>query len=412
MKKKKHVIVIGGGASGIVAAISAKRNGADVTLLERNSRVGKKILATGNGRCNLTNINSDISFYNGQNSKFIYSTFGQFGIQETLSFFEKLGIEYKVEGNGKVFPMSDQSSSVLDVLLYELNHLGVLIITDCYATELKKNKETFIVKSSDNKTFLCDSIVFATGGKSMPTSGSDGNGYELIKKINHTIVPVFPSLVQLILKCDFLKRIDGVKFVGRADLMVNKKSCATDRGDILFTSYGISGPPILQLSRKAGEFLQKNKECYIRVSILDTMTEDEIQKRLERRFEDNSYKTIFESMIGLVNKRLISIILLETNISNQNRLASTLTKSEKKQIASLLKKWDFQIIGTKGWNNSQATAGGVNTNEVYSDTLESKKVEGLFFSGEVLDIDGQCGGFNLQWAWSSGMIAGKNAAIL
>lgn len=142
------------------------------------------------------------------------------------------------------------------------------------------------------------------------------------------------------------------------------------------------------------------------------MTEDEIQKRLERRFEDNSYKTIFESMIGLVNKRLIPVILLEANISNQNRLASTLTKLEKKQIASLLKKWDFQIIGTKDWNNSQATAGGVNTNEVYSDTLESKKVEGLFFSGEVLDIDGQCGGFNLQWAWSSGMLAGRNAATL
>ena len=195
-------------------------------------------------------------------------------------------------------------------------------------------------------------------------------------------------------------------------MIVNKKSCSTDRGDILFTSYGISGPPILQLSRKAGEFLQNNKECYIRLSILDTMTEDEIQKRLERRFEDNSYKTIFESMIGLVNKRLIPVILLEANISNQNRLASTLTKLEKKQIASLLKKWDFQIIGTKDWNNSQATAGGVNTNEVYSDTLESKKVEGLFFSGEVLDIDGQCGGFNLQWAWSSGMLAGRNAATL
>ena len=412
MKKKKHVIVIGGGASGIVAAISAKRNGADVTLLERNSRVGKKILATGNGRCNLTNLNSDVNFYNGQNPKFIYSTFGQFGTQETLLFFEKLGIEYKVEGNGKVFPMSDQSSSVLDVLLYELNRLGVTVNIDCYVIQLKQNKGNFLVKTSDNRIFSCDSIVFATGGHSMPSSGSDGNGYELIKQFNHSVVPIFPSLVQLVLKCDFLKRLDGVKILGRADLIVNKKSCSTETGDILFTSYGISGPPILQLSRKAGEFLQNNRDCYIRVSILDTMTEDEIEQRLERRFEDNSYKTIFESMIGLINKRLIPVILLEANISNQNRLASSLSKSEKKQIASLLKKWDFQIIGTKDWNNSQATAGGVNTNEVYSDTLESKKVKGLFFSGEVLDIDGQCGGFNLQWAWSSGMIAGRNAATL
>ncbi len=409
-KTRNHVIVVGGGASGIMAAISARKQGAKVTILERNPRIGKKILATGNGRCNFTNINTDITYYNGNNPKFAYSALSNFNVNETIRLFNKLGIAHKIEEFGKVFPMSDQASSFLDVFLFELNEIGVDIIGNAYVKSIKKNKDKFIITLEDGNTFQGDKVIIATGGKAMPSTGSDGNGFELAEKLGHTIIDIFPGLVQLMLEGSFFKQIEGVKFVGTAEILYKDKSLAKDRGDILFGNYGVSGPPILQISRKAGELIRDNKEAILKITIIDTMSKEDIKNLLASRFEDGPKKTVEFNMVGLVNKRLIPVLLKEAGIHDLKCPVGNLSKKDFEKICNILLDWRFKIKGTKSWPSAQVTAGGVNTNEINENTMESKIVKGLYFAGEIIDIDGQCGGFNLQWAWSSGFIAGLNAA--
>ncbi|HHV99601.1 MAG TPA: NAD(P)/FAD-dependent oxidoreductase [Clostridiaceae bacterium] len=411
MKTKKHVIVVGGGAAGMVAAISARRMGADVTLLERNQRVGKKILATGNGRCNFTNINIDIDCFRGNNPKFAYSALSSFTVQDTIRFFEKLGVQHKVEDFGKVFPMSDQASSILDVLLYELDNIGINVICEAYVRDIVKNNDKFILHTEDGKTYEGDRVIIATGGKAMPSSGSDGNGYELAKKLGHKITPVFPALVQIMLDGSFFKRIEGVKFVGTAEIICNNKSVAKDRGDILFTNYGVSGPPVLQISRKAGELLNAGKEAYLKITIMDMMTKEDLQRLINKRFQTAPRKPVDFSFVGLINKRLIPVVLEQAGIKDIKCPVANLSVQEREAIVNILIDWRFKVRGTLSWTNAQVTAGGIDTKEIDQKTMESKLLKGLYFAGEIIDIDGMCGGFNLQWAWSSGYIAGQNAAL-
>ncbi|MCG4565677.1 NAD(P)/FAD-dependent oxidoreductase [Anaerosalibacter bizertensis] len=404
------VIVIGGGAAGMVAAISAKRNGADVIILERNSRVGKKILATGNGRCNYTNKFLQLENYHGKNSKFVYSPLSQFGVEETISFFETLGIAPAVEEGGKVFPLSFQASSVLDVLRYELEDLGIRILCDAFVKDVKKKSGEFLVQLSDGRKINGDRVIIATGGKAMPSTGSDGNGYDLAKKLGHSIVEVFPGLVQLKLEENFLKSIAGVKVVGTASLIYKNKILREDKGDILFTNYGISGPPILQISRKALEFLNNGKKPILKVSIIDSMDKEELKKRLKIRFNYMPKKSAEIGLIGLINKKLIPVILRESKI-DKSKKAANLSNEDIENLANILTNWRFEIKGSKSWDNAQVTAGGIDTKDIDSSTMESKLIKGLYFAGEIIDIDGDCGGFNLQWAWSSGYIAGESSAI-
>lgn len=404
------VVVAGGGAAGLMAAISAKRAGADVTVLERNSRVGKKILATGNGRCNFTNINADINCYYGSDPEFVRGALSAFTVSDTIRFFEQLGIEHKVEERGKVFPMSDQASSILDVLLYELNDKNINVVCDCMVTGITKKGNKFIINTEKGENYTAHSVIIATGGKAMPSTGSDGNGYDLAKKLGHRVTDVFPALVQIMLEGSFFKRIEGVKFEGTAEIIHNNKSMARDSGDILFANYGVSGPPILQISRKAGELLQEGKEAYVKIVIMD-MPEEKLRNILNRRFEDLRDRPLDVSFIGFVNKRLIPVILLEAGIDNIKKPVAVLSEKEKESIIRILTDWRMKIRGTKSWPSAQVTAGGVDTRDIDDNTMESKLVKGLFFAGEIMDVDGLCGGFNLQWAWSSGYIAGKNAAI-
>ncbi|MCK9313155.1 MAG: NAD(P)/FAD-dependent oxidoreductase, partial [Methanocorpusculum sp.] len=410
MEKKRQVIVVGGGAAGMITAISACRLGADVTILERNPRVGKKILATGNGRCNFTNINADVGYYHGNNPKFTYSALSNFTVDDTIRFFEKLGIAHKVEDFGKVFPMSDQASSILDVFLYELNQLGVNIVCDADVKDIRKNGK-FLIGLEDGKVYKGDRVIITTGGKAMPSSGSDGSGYDLAAKLGHTIIDIFPALVQLKLEGPFFKRLDGVKFVGTAEIIHNNKSVAKDRGDILFTNYGVSGPPILQISRKAGELLKSGQEAHLKITIIDTMPKEELRTFLQKRWQISPPKSLDFSLVGLINKRLIPVVLMEAGINDAGRPVAGLSAREQERIVDILTDWRFKIRGTRSWPSAQVTAGGVDTREINQDTMESKLVEGLFFAGEIIDIDGQCGGFNLQWAWSSGYIAGRSAAL-
>ena len=410
MKINKQVLVVGGGAAGMIAAISARRLGADVTILEKNPRVGKKILATGNGRCNFTNINADVGYYHGNNPKFTYSALSNFTVDDTIRFFEKLGIAHKVEDFGKIFPMSDQASSVLDVFLYELNQLGVNIVCDADVKDIRKNGQ-FLIELENGKVYKGDRVIITTGGKAMPSSGSDGSGYDLVIRLGHTIIDIFPALVQLKLDGPFFKRLDGVKFVGTAEILHNNKSVDIDRGDILFTNYGVSGPPILQISRKAGELLKAGQEVYLKITIMDTVSKDELRTFLKKRWQISSSKPLDFSLVGFINKRLIPVVLMEAGINDVGRPVASLSVKEQERIIDILTNWRFKIRGTRSWPSAQVTAGGVDTREINQDTMESKLVKGLFFAGEIIDIDGQCGGFNLQWAWSSGYIAGQNAAL-
>ena len=405
------VIIVGGGSSGMMAAITAKRNGADVTILERNDRVGKKLLATGNGRCNYTNTtinyNNFLENYHGDNPKFVYSALYNFDIYQTIDFFEVLGITPRVEDN-KVYPNSLQASSVLDVLRYEIENLGIELITEAYVIEIKK-KKSFNIKLKDGRNFTSDKVILATGGMAMPASGSDGNGYSLAKSFGHNLIDILPGLVQLKLEGNIFKQIKGIKFPGIAGLYLNDKLIMEDRGDILFTDYGISGPPILQISRRALDYLRKNEDIRLRVSIITNRTKDELVKYLKMRFELMQKKTIQEGLIGLINKRLIIPILKEVNVDKDKNVLN-LSREELDRLANILTSWEFKIIDSNGWGQAQITAGGIDTKDINDKTMESKLVKGLYIIGELLDVDGDCGGFNLQWAWSSGYVAGYDAA--
>lgn len=394
----------------MLAAISAARLGAHVTILEKNPRVGKKILATGNGRCNFTNVNAGYSCYSSENPGFVQKALSDFTASDAISFFEELGIQHKVEEMGKVFPMSDQASSILDVLLYELNRLGVNIICDSNVVDIIPENGSFILKTKYGNKYRGDSVVLAPGGKAMPSSGSDGYGYDLALKLGHTMTDTFPALVQLMLEGDYFKRIDGVKFIGTAEIIDNNGSVIKDRGDILFTNYGVSGPPVLQISRKAGELLKSGKQATLKISILDTMSKEEVTDLIDRRFKTDLNKTLEFSFVGLINKRLIPVVLLQAGISDLKRPVSGITSKERDRIAEILTDWRFNIRGTKSWPSAQVTAGGINTREIEENTMESLLVKGLYFAGEIMDVDGMCGGYNLQWAWSSGFIAGRSAA--
>ena len=405
-----RIVVVGGGASGMMAAIVAQSRGFDVTILERNDRVGKKLLATGNGRCNYTNENIDLRFFHGEDKEFIKSVLDRFTNKDAIEFFERLGITPAVEDNGKVFPLSYQSSSMLDVLRYEMKRIGVNVITDSYVVKITKGKE-FKLYIKDGREFKADKVIFATGGMAMPVSGSDGNGYSLAKTFKHIKNEPTPALVQLKLVGDKWKQINGVKFIGRASLKINNKYIAEDIGDILFTDYGVSGPPILQLSREAIRAKKEGKNVKIGISILYNSSKEDIYNYLLERFKNMPEKTLEESLIGMLNKRLILPIIKELKL-DKDKLSSDISENEISLLAEILTNWEFELSGDKGWGNAQTTAGGISLKDIDPKTMESKIVKGLYFCGEILDVDGDCGGYNLQWAWSSGFVAGNSAAFM
>lgn len=405
------IIVVGGGAGGIFASIIAARNGANVTLLERNDRVGKKILATGNGRCNYTNRNLSIENYHGENGKFAYSALSQLDVDMTLDFFEKLGISPVVEPGGKIFPLSFQASSVLDVLRYEMDKLNIEIVTEAFVKEIKERKGKFgrlTLVTEDGREFKGHKVIMATGGKALPNSGSDGNGYGLLKALGHSYTNLSEGLVQLELVGDMFKSVSGVRILGKASLFIEDEEIRSDYGDLLFTDYGISGPPILQLSSEAVKQLKNSRRVEIKLSILDKSVE-EVNDYLLARFVQLGEKTLEDALIGFVNKKMI-LPIIKTLDLDKNKRSVDLTKEEIFSISKLFTDWKFRVKGSKTWKDAQVTVGGIKTSEVESSTMESKIVDGLYIIGELLDVHGDCGGYNLQWAWSSAYVAG-NAAV-
>ncbi|MCL2766855.1 MAG: NAD(P)/FAD-dependent oxidoreductase, partial [Peptococcaceae bacterium] len=370
-----------------------------------------KILATGNGRCNLSNIQTKLANYHGRCREFAAKPLSFFDTQKTLDFFEYLGVTHKVEEDGKVFPHSDQASSVLDVLRYEMEQTGVCITCQAEAVEVVQREGGLQVILSDGTALFADRIVLATGGKAAPQLGSNGSGFFIAQKIGHRIIDPIPALVPLKLEAGFLKRIKGVKFTGRAAVL-SETGCihSEAQGEILFTEYGVSGPPILSLSRIAGEHLFMNREVFLKLTVIDHLSAGELREYLGRRLGTRPDKPLDFSLVGFVNKRLAPVLLQEIGISNIKSPAGGISEHELTKLANILHDWRFRITGNTSWQNAQATAGGIDVSQVDENTMESKILPGLFFAGEVLDIDGDCGGYNLQWAWSSGYLAGTSAA--
>jgi len=403
------IAVIGGGASGLTAAIAAAKNGAEVTIYEKLNRVGKKILATGNGRCNYTNMNLSKECYHSKDLKLTEDVMNFFDLKKTLDFFENLGIFPYVDDSGKVFPNSLQASSVLDVLRYELQRLKVKELTDFNVTDLRKTKDKFSVIGND--THAADRVILSTGGKASPQLGSDGKGYEIARSFGHEIVEPFPALVQLRLSGKYFKRMAGIKFDGIVKAYAGERLIREEEGEILFTDYGISGPPILQVSRRVIEELNKKNKPFLTVDMLPLYSKLKLYEILEERFRKIDYKTIEEGMVGFINKKLIPVVLYEAGFDDINKLCGRLNKKEIYKIIDILKEWKFEVTGHNSWQQAQSTAGGIKLSEVNPKTLESLKVKGLYFAGEILDVDGDCGGFNLQWAWSSGYTAGYFSSL-
>lgn len=407
------LIIVGGGASGLFAAINAKDLGLDVAIIESNDRVGKKILTTGNGRCNISNNTISFPFFNyhSENSGFFTKALSSLSVEDTKNIFLSLGLPIIELKNGKLYPKSLQASSVVDILRLALEDRSIPLYTECKVKSIHKDKKFKLSTSNeDKKLFTCNKLILACGGKSAVKTGSDGTGYNLAKSLGHSIINTIPGIVQLKLNSPYLKSISGVKFDGFATLLVDNEPIRKEFGEILFTDYGISGPPILQLSGHASKALLNNKRVEILVDMMPEEDYKEIENFIECHFGLLSHRPVIDSLIGVVNKKLIPTILKASNITNLHMPCYELTWEDKKNLINILKSWKFTCVDTNGFNQAQVTIGGVNTKEVNSDTLESKLVEGLYFSGEILDVDGDCGGFNLQWAWSSGYFVANNIA--
>ena len=409
------LIIVGGGASGLMAAITAKDFGLDVALIEGTDRIGKKILTTGNGRCNISNRTISFPFfsYHSENSGFFSKVLSNFGVEDTENFFLSLGLPIVELKNGKMYPKSLQASSVVDILRFALEDRNIPLYTDCKVKDIHKGKVFKLSTSNDEKKlFTCNKLILACGGKSAVKTGSDGSGYNLAKSLGHTIIKTTPGIVQLKLDNPYLKSISGVRFDGYATLLVNGEAIRKEFGEILFTDYGISGPPILQISGYASKALLNNKNVEILVDMLPNEEINDIENFLEGHFAMFSYRPVIDSLIGVINKKLIPTVLKSANISNLHMPCYELDWNNKRDIVSILKSWKFKCVDTNGFNQAQVTIGGVNTKEVNPSTLESKLVNNLYFCGEILDVDGDCGGFNLQWAWSSGHVVAKNIASM
>lgn len=405
---RTDIAIIGGGASGLTASIAAARQGVKTVIIEHMDRVGKKILATGNGKCNYTNALQGVSYYRGEDPAFVLPVFEQFGLEQTVDFLKEIGIYPKIK-NGYYYPASEQAASVLDVLRMEADYAGVLIKTSCEIQSIRRTENQFSITSNQD-TILAKAILFAPGLLASPKTGSDGSMLPYIEKFGHHLTDIVPALVQLKGKQSFFKTLAGIRAGVQIEMYVEGEEIRTENGELQLTDYGISGIPVFQLSRFATKALKNQKKVYVLINFIPDMAKEELFRLLQERFFKNAHgKTAQEALIGLFPKKLIDVLLKESGIQPSCD-ACRLTAKQIRNLSQTIQAFRVDVTGSKGFESAQICAGGVDTSEINAHTLASKLVPGIFFAGEVIDIDGTCGGYNLQWAWSSGYVAGIHAA--
>ena len=404
---KRQVIIAGGGASGLVAAITAARNGAEVLIIEQKERLGKKILSTGNGRCNYTNEYMNADCFRSDDLSIVEKVLDEFGYQETIRFFEDLGVIFK-NRQGYIYPISDQATTITDVLCMEIDRLEVQVRLEESVKSVKQDGRHFML-TTVKSTYKSDAVVLATGGKAASVLGSDGSGYELAKSLGHSISPVVPALVQLVGNSKCFKLVSGVRTHATVSIYIDNKYVSSDTGELQLTNYGISGIPVFQVSRYASKALLKKKNVLAEIDFLPTMTENELEQFVSMRKTTHGNRTAENFFIGMLHRKLAAMLLKEAYIP-LHITANEIREDKWERLLELIKHFKVEIVDTNSFDQAQVCAGGVSTKEVNLDTLESMYAEDLYLTGELLDVDGMCGGYNLQWAWATGFIAGKHAA--
>lgn len=474
---RNRVGVIGGGAAGMAAAISAAAGGAQVTLLEGNDRLGKKLLSTGNGKCNLGNEKLDLEEYYTGSPELLEKCLNRFGTKETLSFFQGIGL-MTGSRRGYLYPLCQQASAVLDVLRHEVAARGIDVVTECKAESIRCDRETGRLRvSGSGREFQFDKVILACGGCAAPRTGSDGSGFTLARQLGHSLVPVVPALVQLRCREDYFKSVAGVRADAVLTVLHQGRQAAQERGELLLTDYGLSGIPVFQLSRVVNYILLEdgfrkdsgdggnraagrgvraderdavcrgrrvdgrdaagrgrhaderdaagrsradgeredinkdgNKDVEIRINLLPDYTEDVFLQLIEDRKRDlmRGHRTVEEFFAGMLHKKLMLLFIRLAGLKPAESAAGA-DQGKLLQVYRLCRRWSVHVTGSNSYDNAQVCAGGVPLEEV-TDDLESKKAPGVYFAGEILDVDGKCGGYNLQWAWCSGHLAGRAAA--
>lgn len=406
MKNKNKVTVIGAGASGMLAALAANASGADVTIIERNQSEGKKLAATGNGRCNFTNADADSlqNYYSADNAV-AASVLSRFTVADILNKFDSMGITPALEEDGKYFPLSGQASSVVELLCRELKRSGISVIYQTLVTDIDTSGERLGI-ITDGGRFETDRLIIAAGGMASPSLGSDGNAYALAEKLGHKITPIFPVIVQLKTKDGFYKRLNGLRVNAAVTLTVEGKRICTECGDLMFYDYGLSGSTVFKLSCDAAYALAQGKRVGVSLDLAPMYTAEALNKYITARCAASSC-TAEELLVGFINKKLIQLVLEASGINGGKR-ADMLGSSEINAMCRAISDMRFTVTDTKGWDNAQATAGGISLDEVDSETLRSKFDNRVGFCGEILDVVGKCGGFNLTWAWASGFVCGSS----
>lgn len=404
------ILVVGGGAAGMMAAVTAARRGKNVLLLEKNEKLGKKLFITGKGRCNLTNSAEVEELFAAvvSNPKFLYSSFYSFTNDQAIGFFEELGVKTKVERGGRVFPDSDHSSDVIRALEQEMKRLGVGISLRTEVKEiLTEDGHAKGVRLSSGRTITADAVIVATGGISYPSTGSTGDGYRFARECGHKVTELSPALVPMEVKEWYAKELMGLSLRNIGILITDgKKKLYEEFGEMLFTHYGVTGPVILSASSIVGKKL-KEHPLTLHIDLKPALTEEQLDKRVLREFEANHNRQFKNAVDSLFPAKLKPVAIELSGIPEEKKV-NEVTKEERLHFVRLIKDFRMTLTGLRGYNEAIITKGGVSVKEIDPGTMESKLVKGLYFAGEVLDLDAVTGGYNLQIAWSTGYLAGAN----
>lgn len=404
-----RIIVVGGGPAGLMSAFFAANNNCDILLLEKNEKLGKKLYITGKGRCNVTNMKCvGQDFVNNvvSNPKFLYSAISAFDYNDAVAFFEDNGCKLKVERGGRVFPVSDKASDITKALTHAIMQKGVRVQLDTNVVSIEKNGETFEVQTNKG-LFVCDKLILTTGGKSYPTTGSTGEGYEFAKSFGHKIIPTKPSLVAIPLKGAYVASLEGLSLKNVELRLVGKKTKLAFFGEGLFTDKELSGPIALSMSAHIAH-LDNASENKLFLDFKPYMTQSELEERLLNEFEQNKNSDVQTVLKTMLPARFVPVLLDVCEIA-PNQKVHSVTKSQRLSIAVAMKNFELKYEVSKDFERAVVTTGGVDTKEINSKTMESKLCPGLFFAGEIIDVDAYTGGFNIQIALSTGCLAGRSA---
>lgn len=403
----KKVIVVGGGASGLMAAVMAARQGAKVTLLEKNKQTGKKLLATGNGRCNFTNRNQTLSRYRTQNPEFVKEVLNAFSMPDTVGFFEELGIAVR-DRAGYLYPNSGQAASIAEVLRLETQRLQVKTACNTEVLAIEKKEDHFFAETG-GWTYEADAVILACGSKAAPKTGSTGDGYRFAKSMGHHVIAPLPALTGLYAAEKDCRKLAGVRMDAKTELFIDGRSCTEEEGEVQFTSYGVSGIPVFQVSRYVSRALERGEKCELYLDFWPTHEAEQIVRMLESRQEYTGNRAGTDILLGMFPEKLSQVLLERSGISLKKK-GRDWTSADRERLAKQIKQFRFSITRCRGYEQAQVCTGGVPLTELKGISMESRLVPGLYLAGELLDVDGACGGYNLQWAWSSGFLAGVHAA--